>query len=115
VITRIAQQSYSDESNLVFDFGYGAEVKEVSISRRDEYLDLKLIVNSDKNYYLLCQMPLSNYKIIEVFEGWAIKIYDKDKCLGFHHDFGRYVIEFLDDEDNYPLIFEVNTFEVIEG
>jgi hypothetical protein len=96
------------------DFGYDSSVVEFAVSSlcRDVNATLSFTVKANNLHKIHCRGISEIASIGLLYDSWAIKVYDRDKIEGFHHDFGRYVIEFMDNEDHYPLYITVDTVEI---
>ena len=111
-MNRLKKKNYSDDA--LIDFGYNSRILKLSIDRHNDndptIMEFTLATDGFEKSFV-CRSPEDIVGIGSFYEGWSIRIYDLNKIEGFHHDFGRFIIEFMDDEDDYPLWFTVDAFD----
>ncbi len=73
-----------------------------------------MIRSRDCTSTVVCSRPSDIEQIGLAFDAYAVKVFDLNDSEGFHRDFGRYLIEFVNDDDQYPLAFSVDSIEIEE-
>ena len=99
----------------VYDFGSDSTIDEVSLKREPGSLPVLTLRVSAKGE--LHTIHCSGFKDTDeaglMFEAWALKIFDLSRVDGFHHDFGRFVVEFTNNEDCFPWSFSVDSVSIV--
>jgi hypothetical protein len=83
-----------------YDFGSDSSIEEISIKRESGSLPLlTLRVFSKGRFHIIrCSGFKDTDEVGLMFEAWALKIFDLNRVDAFHRDFGRFVVEFRNDD-----------------
>jgi hypothetical protein len=104
--------------NPIHDFGYDSRIGEMTISR---YADKstptahhRLIVTIEsgttrRRFSFVNPEPLSD--VSGMIDAWAFRILDQRLDGENFIEFGRYWLEYVDDDDNAPRHIQADTFE----
>ena len=109
---RLNRRTFSESPK--FDFGCDAYVERVSFQRsHNQEIELTLMIRSrDCINTVVCSRPANIEQIGLVLDACSVKIFDLNESDGFHRDFGRYLVEFSDDDDFNPLVLSVDNIQV---
>ena len=110
---RLSKSAFAESPE--FDFGPNSTVDEITLRREPGSVPLlTLMVSSNgATFRLHCIGPSNAEGVGLLLDAWSLKVFDLNKIDGFHHDFGRFVLEFSDDDDQFPYSFTADSVSVV--
>jgi hypothetical protein len=105
-------------NNPVHDFGYGSEIVEMTISRYSERdtpsAHRRLVVTIEsggtrRRFAFINPEPLAD--LSGLMDAWAFRILDRNCESANGLEFGRYLLEYREDDDDPPRQIQADRFE----
>jgi len=104
--------------NPVRDFGYGSQIVEMTISRYSEtnaptaHRRLQVTIEAEgTRHYLVFINPEPLADLSGLMNAWAFRIIDRNSAGESCIEFGRYWLEYLDNDDAAPRHIQADRFE----